>query len=73
MSRYWADPLCTRAVAGSILIRNSRENWITKAQEWDYFLGIGTIKRIQSLFHGTLVAQGAFSLYDRKALLEMGG
>lgn len=73
VSRYWADPLDTKAVAGVILIRNSRENWITKAQEWDYFLGIGTIKRIQSLFHGTLVAQGAFSLYDRKTLVDLGG
>ena len=73
VSRYWGDPLDTKAVAGVILIRNSRENWITKAQEWDYFLGIGTIKRIQSLFHGTLVAQGAFSLYDRKTLVEIGG
>jgi biofilm PGA synthesis N-glycosyltransferase PgaC len=73
VSRYWGDPLDTKAVAGVILIRNSRENWITKAQEWDYFLGIGTIKRIQSLFHGTLVAQGAFSLYDRKTLVEVGG
>jgi len=73
VSRYWGDPLNTAAVAGVILIRNSRENWITKAQEWDYFLGIATIKRIQSLFHGTLVAQGAFSLYDRKTLVEIGG
>lgn len=73
VSRYWGDPLDTKAVAGVILIRNSRENWITKAQEWDYFLGIGAIKRIQSLFHGTLVAQGAFSLYDRKTLVEIGG
>ena len=73
VSRYWGDPLNTAAVAGVILIRNSRENWITKAQEWDYFLGIATIKRIQSLFHGTLVAQGAFSLYDRKTLMEIGG
>lgn len=73
VSRYWADPFDTKAVAGVILIRNSRENWITKAQEWDYFLGIGTIKRIQSLFQGTLVAQGAFSLYDRKTLSEIGG
>jgi biofilm PGA synthesis N-glycosyltransferase PgaC len=73
VSRYWGDPLDTVAVAGVILIRNSRENWITKAQEWDYFLGIATIKRIQSLFHGTLVAQGAFSLYDRKTLVEIGG
>jgi biofilm PGA synthesis N-glycosyltransferase PgaC len=73
VGRYLSDPINTKAVAGEILIRNSRENWITKAQEWDYFLGIATIKRIQSLFQGTLVAQGAFSLYERKTLLELGG
>ena len=73
VGRYLSDPINTKAVAGEILIRNSRENWITKAQEWDYFLGIATIKRIQSLFQGTLVAQGAFSLYDRKTVLELGG
>lgn len=73
VGRYLSDPITTRAVAGEILIRNSRENWITKAQEWDYFLGIATIKRVQSLFQGTLVAQGAFSLYDRKTIVELGG
>ena len=73
VGRYLSDPPNTKAVAGEILIRNSRENWITKAQEWDYFLGIASIKRIQSLFQGTLVAQGAFSLYERKILNELGG
>jgi biofilm PGA synthesis N-glycosyltransferase PgaC len=73
VGRYLSDPINTKAVAGEILIRNSRENWITKAQEWDYFLGIATIKRVQSLFQGTLVAQGAFSLYDRRTLLSLGG
>lgn len=73
VGRYLSDPINTKAVAGEILIRNSRENWITKAQEWDYFLGIASVKRIQSLFQGTLVAQGAFSLYDRKTLVELGG
>ncbi len=73
VGRYLSDPINTKAVAGSILVRNSRENWITKAQEWDYFLGISAIKRVQSLFQGTLVAQGAFSLYDRSALKELGG
>ncbi|WP_255536050.1 glycosyltransferase family 2 protein [Polynucleobacter sp. MG-27-Goln-C1] len=73
VGRYLSDPTNTRAVAGEILIRNSRENWITKAQEWDYFLGIATVKRIQSLFQGTLVAQGAFSLYDRKTVVDLGG
>jgi len=73
VGRRLADPPNTRAVAGAILIRNSRQNWLTKAQEWDYFFGIAAIKRIQSLFQGTLVAQGAFSLYDRETLVEVGG
>lgn len=73
VGRRLADPVDTRAVAGAILIRNSRQNWLTKAQEWDYFLGIAVTKRIQSLFQGTLVAQGAFSLYDRTTLEEVGG
>jgi len=73
VGRYLSDPPNTKAVAGTILIRNSRESWITRAQEWDYFLGIAAIKRIQSLFQGTLVAQGAFSLYDRNTLINIGG
>jgi biofilm PGA synthesis N-glycosyltransferase PgaC len=73
VGRRLADPPNTRAIAGAILIRNSRQNWLTQAQEWDYFLGIAAIKRIQSLFQGTLVAQGAFSLYDREVLVEVGG
>ena len=42
----------------------------TQAQEWEYFHGIATVKRVQSLFQGVLVAQGAFSLYEKKILLE---
>lgn len=42
-------------------------------QEWDYFHGIAIVKRTQSLFQGTLVAQGAFSIYRREALEEVGG
>ncbi|WP_230426789.1 glycosyltransferase family 2 protein [Cupriavidus yeoncheonensis] len=73
VERYRQDPPGTRAVAGKILVRNSRKNWLTRCQEWDYFQGIAAIKRMQSLYHGTLVAQGAFSLYDRSALIEVGG
>ena len=65
VERYGSDPADTRAVAGTMLVRNSRHNWVTRAQEWDYFHGIAAIKRVQSLFHGTMVAQGAFSIYDR--------
>lgn len=73
VERYMAGPLTTRAVAGAMLVRNSRENWVTEAQEWDYFHGISAVKRIQSLYQGTLVAQGAFSIYDRQMLRDIGG
>ena len=73
VERYLSDPPGTRAVAGTMLVGNSRETWVTRAQEWDYFHGIAAVKRMQSLFHGTLVAQGAFSLYERSALEEIGG
>jgi biofilm PGA synthesis N-glycosyltransferase PgaC len=70
---YLSDPPNTRAVAGTMLVRNSRKSWVTRTQEWDYFHGIAAIKRVQSLFQGTMVAQGAFSIYDRAVLRKLGG
>ena len=66
-------PPNTAAVAGTILVHNSRKSIVTKMQEWDYFLGIAVIKRTQSLFQGTLVAQGAFSAYYKAAVKELNG
>lgn len=66
-------PKNTAAIAGNVLVRNSRENLITKLQEWDYFHGIAVIKRVQSLYQGTLVAQGAFSIYRTDAVRRLGG
>lgn len=73
VGRYLSDPPNTVAVAGAVLVANSRENLLTRAQEWDYFHGIAAVKRVQSMYHGTLVAQGAFSLYTRTALNQAGG
>ncbi len=73
VERYFQDPKNTRAVAGAVLVRNSRASWMTRAQEWDYFQGIAAIKRVQSLYQGTMVAQGAFSLYDTATLKQVGG
>jgi biofilm PGA synthesis N-glycosyltransferase PgaC len=73
VGRYLSDPPNTVAVAGAIGVRNSRTNWITRLQEWDYFQGIAVVKRVQSLYQGTLVAQGAFSLYKRDVVREVGG
>lgn len=63
----------TGAVAGTVLVRNSRKNFMTRLQEWDYFLGISVVKRTQSLYQGTLVAQGACSVYRRELLQKLGG
>ena len=68
-----SDPPHTAAVAGSLYVANSRVSLMTRMQEWDYFHAIAAIKRIQSLFQGTLVAQGAFSLYRKSCVLEAGG
>ncbi len=73
VARLLCSPADTVAVAGAVLVRNSRDNMLTRAQEWDYFLGIATVKRGQSLLQGTLVAQGAFSIYDVTALRLAGG
>ena len=73
VERLLSDPADTQAVAGAVMVRNSRENLLTRAQEWDYFHGIASVKRMQGMYHGTLVAQGAFSLYRRSALEEVGG
>jgi biofilm PGA synthesis N-glycosyltransferase PgaC len=34
VERYASDPVRTRAVAGAMLVRNSRTNWVTRMQEW---------------------------------------
>ena len=73
VERLLADPPATMAVAGAVLVRNAHETLITGAQQWDYFHGIAAVKRMQSLYNGTLVAQGAFSIYRKRALEEVGG
>jgi biofilm PGA synthesis N-glycosyltransferase PgaC len=55
------------------MVRNSRTNLLTHMQEWDYYLGISSVKRMQGLYQSTLVAQGAFSVYRTENLREIGG
>ncbi len=73
VTRYLGAGAQTAAVAGAVLVRNSRQNLITRIQEWDYFHGIAAVKRVQSMYQGTLVAQGAFSLYRTSVLRDIGG
>lgn len=73
VSRLESAPPDTVAVAGAVMIRNSRQNLLTRMQEWDYFLGIAAVKRMQGLYQSTLVAQGAFSLYRTDELRRVGG
>jgi len=73
VARILSSPSDVCAVAGHVLARNSRDNILTRMQEWDYFLGIASLKRMQGLYQGTLVAQGAFSLYKTDVVREVGG
>ncbi len=63
VARLLSDPPGTAAVAGSVLVRNSRTSFMTRLQEWDYYAAIASVKRQQGLFQGALVAQGAFSAF----------
>jgi len=73
VERYVAAEPDVRAIAGCVLVRNSRENWLTRAQEWDYFHGLASMKRMQAQYQGTVVAEAAFTIYDRAVLKEVGG
>lgn len=73
LARYESSPHDVVAVAGSVLVRNSRRSFWARVQEWDYFLGIASVKRMQGLYQGTLVAQGAFSLFETDAVRLVGG
>jgi len=73
VARIESSPDSVAAVAGSILVRNSRDNFLAKMQEWDYFIGIASIKRLQGLYQGTLVAQGAYSIYRTERIKAEGG
>ncbi|MGE5678988.1 MAG: glycosyltransferase family 2 protein, partial [Pseudomonadota bacterium] len=73
VARMESAPQKVSAVAGSVLVRNSRHSMLAKIQEWDYFLGISSIKRLQGLYQGTLVAQGAYSIYRTEAVRSIGG
>jgi poly-beta-1,6-N-acetyl-D-glucosamine synthase len=73
VARMLCAPSDTVAVAGSVLVRNSRSGVLARIQAWDYFLAIASVKRQQALFQGTLVAQGAFSVYRTEAVRQAGG
>lgn len=72
-ARLLVSPADTVAIAGDVMVRNPRLNMLTRMQDWDYVLGIASVKRQQGLVRGTLVAQGAFSVYDGPTLRKFGG
>lgn len=61
------------ATAGCLFVKNDKENFITKLQQWDYTLGIFGVKFYQGNYNSTLVAQGAFSAYKTEALKQICG
>lgn len=63
----------TAAVAGAVFVNNGQTSWVSRLQYWDYFHGIAAAKRTQAAYGGTLVAQGAFSLYRTDIMRDIGG
>jgi biofilm PGA synthesis N-glycosyltransferase PgaC len=70
---YLRGAASLRAVAGAVFVSHAQASWAARLQYWDYFHGIAAAKRVQAAYGGTLVAQGAFSLFERSALREVGG
>src|SRR2546430_2199384 len=52
VARMLASPPDTVAVAGAVLVRNSRENLLPRAQARDYSLGIATLNRRHARLQG---------------------
>lgn len=73
VARLLGAPPDTVAVAGSVLVRNSRDGLLARMQEWEYFLGIASARRQQAFLQATLEAPSAFSVYDLRALKAVGG
>jgi poly-beta-1,6-N-acetyl-D-glucosamine synthase len=61
------------ACAGALIVQSPTRNLLTRMQSWDYRLGINGIKRMQSAYDSTLVAQGAFSAYWTDDVRAVGG
>lgn len=60
-------------VAGNILVRNAKQSFASRMQTYDYLLSIASVKRFQGSYRSTLVAQGAFSVYQTNAVRHIGG
>ncbi len=73
VAKLTTGPNDLTAVAGHVMVRNGRDGIWARLQVWDYLLSISALKRVQAMFQGTLVAQGAFSAYRTNALRRAGG
>ena len=75
VGRLMSEPEGQRvsACAGALVVEDPTRNLLTRMQGWDYRLGINGIKRMQSAYQSTLVAQGAFSAYWTDDVRAVGG
>ena len=73
VARLLSDPRGTAAVAGCVLVKNSRESFMARLQEWNYFTESLRPKGSNLSIRETLVAQGAFSAFRTEAVLKIRG
>lgn len=60
-------------VAGNLFVENTQKSLVAKMQIYDYLLSIAAVKRFQGSYDTTLVAQGAFSVYNTALVRRAGG
>ncbi len=60
IARFLTDPEDTAAIAGCVLVKNSRSTFMTRLQEWDYFTGIASAKKTAVALPGNPRGAGSF-------------
>jgi biofilm PGA synthesis N-glycosyltransferase PgaC len=73
VARLSSSPLDTVAVAGDAVVRNHDEGSGAELLAAEYALGANAVQRVNALFQGALLAEGACSVYRADAVRAVNG
>jgi biofilm PGA synthesis N-glycosyltransferase PgaC len=73
VARLSSSPSDTVAVAGDAVVRNHRDGTAAELLAAEYALGANAVQRVNALFQGALVAEGACSVFRTDAVRAVNG
>ena len=73
VGRLLSSPPDTAMVSGHALVRNEHDGRLSEAFASEYALSANAIQRVNGLFQGALVAEGACSVYRTDAVRSVNG